>query len=273
MQFKLREFAVAGLLLAAPMSAAAAQQRPFTDFNPGRCAVAARIIDDMLRRPDPDTGVYSPGTDTLLTLAKDSVQQCRSTFGGTTDVAAERLNQARVELVTRQDAAAIATARAHLGTMAKRAPAERAWELYLVASDNLSGRPARIEQAAQAVAELDKIGKPAATVRVLAHFSMASAAWVRYQDSTVDRETNAAIAAWKELDQETKLWRADALASVYIMRAHLAALTRGGNAARAVIDTARGIIPPAAAMARATIENAGRMYANMDKTAAKLEAA
>jgi hypothetical protein len=273
MRSEITTLALAGLMLAAPLSVATSQQKPFTGFNPGRCAVAARVIDGLVRRPAPDTAVYAPGTDTLFTVTKDSIEACQATFGGRTDAASERLNLARVELVTRQDSAALATARRHLGTMTKRTPEERGWELYLVATDNLAGQPARIGPARDALAELDRLGKPAATVRVLAHYAMASAAWVRYDDPTVIGETSAAIAAWKELDQETRLWRGDALASVFLTRAHLAALTAGGDAARAVIDTARGVIPPAARNARLMIESAGRMYGNLDKSAAPLEAA
>lgn len=273
MRSEITTLALAGLMLAAPLSLAASQQQPFTGFTPARCAVAARVIDGLVRRPDPDTAVYAPGTDTLFTVTKDSIDACRATSSSTGEVASERLNLARVELVTRQDSAALATARRHLGTMTGRTPETRAWELYLVATDNLAGQPARIGPARDALAELDQLGKSAATVRVLAHYAMASAAWVRYDDPTVIGETSAAIAAWKELDEETRLWRADALASAFLTRAHLAALTTGGDAARAVIDTARGTIPPAARNARQMIESAGRMYGNMGKTAAPLEAA
>lgn len=266
--------AAAGLALAALASNAAAQQpaaRPFDGFTAGRCVVAARIIDELVTRDAADTAVYRPGTDTVATVTADTIGVCRAAFGGTTDEPTEVLNLARLHLYTAQDEAAIATARRHMATMERRTPEERAWELYLIATDNLAGKPARLERADAAIAELDRMGKTAATVRVLAHASRAFAAFSRYDDATVDAETKASIAAWKELDDETGLWRAGTLASVYLMRAQLAALTKNGDAARAVIDTARGVVPPKAEQARRLIETAGRMYQVVDKAAAPVE--
>lgn len=263
--------AVAALAVAALSSTAAAQQparAPFAGFDPGRCVIAARIVDDLVTRGTPDTAVYRPGTDTLATITSDSIRLCQSSFGGTTDAPTERLNLARTQLFLGEDAAAGATQAGHLAAFASRPVPERAWELSLVARDALAGKPARLARADSAIAELDRIGKVAATVRVGAHLQRASAAFSRYDDAKVDAATNAAIAAWKELDEETGLWRAGELASVFLMRAHLAALTKDGEAARAVIDTARGVIPPKAEQARRMIEAAGQMYQVMDKAAA-----
>jgi hypothetical protein len=166
----------------------------------------------------------------------------------------------------------MATARRHMTGFAKRTAAERAWELYLSFADNMDGKPARVEQARAALTALDKLGKPAASVRVLAHYQMAGFAHGREQDATTRAETDAAVAAWKELPEETRLWRATTLAYTYQLRAQLEALTKGGDAARAVVDTALATLPLEARMARAIIEGAKVMYGNMGKKAEPLEA-
>ena len=275
-----RIVAVASLAIVAAavvFAPAASAQQParasFAGFIPGRCVIAAGIIDGLVTRGTPDTGVSQPGTDTLATITADSIRMCQASFGGTTDATTERLNLARTQLFVGEDAAAGATQAHHLAAFASRPVPERAWELYLVARDALAGKPARLERADSAIAALDAMGKVAATVRVGAHSARASAAFSRYDDATLDRETNAAIAAWKELDEETGLWRAGELATVFLMRAQLAALTKNGDAARAVIDTARGVIPPKAEQARRMIEIAGQMYQVMDKAAAPVAGA
>ena len=270
----LAAFAFAGLALAALPSHAAAQQdqRQFSGYIPGRCAVASRVIDGINRHDRRDTTRFTPERDTLFSATTASIRTCEAAYGGATTEPTEVLNLARVQLLTAQDEAAIATARRHLGTTASRPAGERAWELYLVVSDNLAGKPARIDEARKALAELDALGKPAAGVRTVAHAMMAGAAIQRYDDATMRTETDAVIKAWKELDEEGRMWRAGVLANALVARANAEALASGGDAARAVIDTARGIVPPAAVQARALVDGAQRTLGNIDKKGAQLEA-
>ncbi|HEX6535308.1 MAG TPA: hypothetical protein VF041_11995 [Gemmatimonadaceae bacterium] len=276
MRFDSRLLPLAGLALAGVARGAHAQQataRPFDGFVPGRCVIAAREIDRVLRRGMDDTAAYAPARDTLFTTTADSIRMCQASFGGTTSDEREALALAQSRLFTRQDSVALATARRHLSAFAKRTPAERAWELYLVAIDNLAGKPARLAPAHAASVKMDALGKPAASVRVLAHYELAFIAFGRSMDSTTRAETDAAIAAWKELPQETRLWRSTTLASTYLLRAQLEALTKGGDAARATIDTALATLPLEAKMARALVGEAKTMYAIMGKKAAPIEAA
>lgn len=275
MRSRIANIALAGVALAALPRLAAAQQqaeRTFAGYNPGRCAVAARMIDGLNRHDRRDTTRYTPQRDTLFTATTRSVQQCEASYGGATTEATETLNLGRVQLLTAQDQAAIATARRHLGNIASRSPDMRAWELYLLVTDNLSGKPARVEQARQALAQLDKLGKAAASVRTLAHAAMADDAIERFDDATMRTETAAVVTAWQELDPETRLWRASTLASALVARAQVEALVSGGDAARAVMDSARGIVPPAAQQARMMVERTHRMLQNIDKKAAPLDA-
>ena len=268
--------AAAGLALAGLPRHAAAQQQPaeptFAGYNPGRCVVAARVIDGVNSHDRRDTSRYTPARDTLFTATTRSVRTCEASFGGATTDDEQTLHLARLQLLTAEDQAAMATARRHLGSVAGRSPEMRAWELYLLVTDNLNGKPARVEQARQALAQLDKLGKAAASVRTLAHAAMADDAIERFDDATMRTETAAVLAAWQELDAETRLWRASALASALVGRAQVEALVRGGDAARAVMDSALGIVPPAAKQARMYVEGTHRVLQNIDKKAASLDA-
>ncbi|HEY8469850.1 MAG TPA: hypothetical protein VIL18_09415 [Longimicrobiales bacterium] len=267
--------ALAAIALAWHPATAAAQApaaQPFAGYNPGRCAVAAGMIDGINRHDRRDTTMFTPARDTLFTATVESLRECERAYGGTTSDPAERLNVARVQLFTGQDEAAAATQREHMASMAGRPAEERAWELYLIIRDNLAGKPARLERARAALAELDALGKVAAGLRMAAHAAMMVAAIERYDDDAMRREAAAAVEAWLELDEESRLWRADALASVFLRRAAVEVLAQGGDAARAIVDSASGIIPAQAVTARMTIERARRLYGNMERTAAPLEA-
>lgn len=278
MRSRILPVALASLALAGLPRFGAAQQQPAAqefgsgNFDPGRCVIAAQVLDGVNRHDRRDTSRYSPARDTLFTATTRSVQQCAAAYGRTTIEDTETLNQGRVQLLTAQDQEAIATARRHLGSVASRSPAIRAWELYLLVSDNLSGKPARVEQARQALAQLDGLGAPAASVRTLAHALMAGDAIERFDDAAMRTEVAAVVAAWKELDVESRLWRANTLASALVNRAQVEAVVRGGDAARAVMDSALGIVPPAAQMARAMVERTHTALKNIDKKAAPLDA-
>lgn len=262
-----------GLALAAvPGTAAAQQDRSFDSHNPGRCVVASRIIDGINRHDRRDTTRFTPERDTLFSATTADLESCSSAFGGEAEDPRELLNLARLQLLTAQDQAAIASVRKHMGAMASRSPEERAWELYLVVTDYMDGKPARREAAREALAELESLGSAAASVRTLAHYSMLSDAFSRHDDETLRSEFNEVLRAWNELDEETKLWRATVLANAFTTRASVEAVVNGGDAARAVIDSALGIVPRAAELARRSVENAQRLYQNIDKPAARLEA-
>ena len=118
----LAAFALAGLALAALPGHATAQQeqRQFSGYIPGRCAVASRVIDGINRHDRRDTTRFTPERDTLFSATTASLRTCEAAYGGATTEPTEVLTLARVQLLTAQDAAAIATARRHLGTTASR---------------------------------------------------------------------------------------------------------------------------------------------------------
>jgi hypothetical protein len=266
---------LAAIALAWRPDTAAAQApaaQPFAGYNPGRCAVAARMIDGINRHDRRDTTIYTPRRDTLFTATVESLRECERSYGGAAPEAAEVLNVARVQLLTGQDEAAAATQRQHMASFAGRPAEERAWELLLIIRDNLAGKPARLERARAALAELDALGTVAAGLRVLAHAAMMDAAIERYDDDAMRREAAAALEAWLELDEESRLWRADVLANVFLQRAAVEVLAQGGDAALAIVDSALGIVPVQARGPRMGLERARRLYGNMGRTAAPLDA-
>ncbi|HEX7089517.1 MAG TPA: hypothetical protein VF192_05235 [Longimicrobiales bacterium] len=267
---------LAAITLAWHPDTAAAQApaaQPFAGYNPGRCAVAARMIDAINRHDRRDTTIYTPRRDTLFTATVESLRECERSYGGTAPHPAEVLNVARVQLLTGQDEAAAATQRQHMASIAGRPAEERAWELYLIIIDNLAGKPARLERARAALAELDALGKAAAGLRVLAHAAMMDEAIERYDDDAMRREAAAALEAWLELDEESRVWRADVLTNVFLRRAAVEMLAQGGDAALAIVDSARGIVPVQARTARMRIDRARRLISgNMGRTAAPLDA-
>jgi len=201
-----------GALACAAATAAAQSPNPmanrdFSGYNPGRCVAAARLIERVNRFDHNDTSAYHPASDTLFTATVASIRGCEAAYVGTPIGTDELLDQARVQLFTAQDEAAIASARQRLGTMASRTPEERGWELYLIVTDYLAAKPARIDEARKALAELDAIGKSVGGIRVLAHFAMASAAIRNWDDELMRAEVDALVKIWTELDAETKRWR------------------------------------------------------------------
>ncbi|HET7551328.1 MAG TPA: hypothetical protein VFK04_08555 [Gemmatimonadaceae bacterium] len=262
------------LLFGTPRSSKAQQSRQpaFTEYTPGRCAIARRVMDRVARIGVFDTVAFSPAADTLYSSTTDSLHLCEASYGRVAEDAREVLNAGRVNLFTRQDSLAVAAVRRRMKASAKLTPEERAWEHFIAASDYLEGAPPRADRAREEMAALDRLGKPAASVRVLAHYALMGNALAHNDDSTARAEGHAAIAAWKELSDELKLWRATVLATTFRRLAQLEALTRGADAARAVIDTARIVVPLEAKLARSGIEYDAKMYAIMEKDAKPLKA-
>jgi len=260
--------ALAGL----PATAAAQSTQEFAEYNPGRCVIASRLIDGVNRHDYRDTTMFNPARDTLFTATTEQVRECEAAYGGVATEPLELLNAARVQLLTKRDEAALSSQREHMESMADRPPEEQAWSLYLILSDNLRGKPARLDRAREVLAELDALGTPAASMRTLAHYAVMNAAIERQDDELMRSEAAEVVKAWNELDDETRLWRATVLASTFLSRAGVEVLARGGDAARAVIDTARGIMPNAAVIPRRMIDAAQRMYRKVDETAAPIEA-
>lgn len=268
---------LATLLLSLPASALAQQGQQggfsrFDSYNPSRCVVATRFIDGINRHDRPDTTRFTTGRDTLTAETIASIKECEQEFRGEASDQREVLDLARVKLFTAQDEAAITLARQHMGRQVKRPVEERAWEIYLIASDLLSARPARIEQARASLADLDKLGKAASGVRVAVHAAMMDQAIRHFDDEWMRAEAAATREAWLELDEEGRLWRVGPLATVALQRAAVESLVRGKDAALAVVDSTLGILPIDARMERGMLEGARRMYQSLGNKAAKLDA-
>lgn len=250
----------------------ATEDREFVGYDPGRCVAATRMIDGLNRHDYRDSTVFDPARDSLFTATVERIKACDEAYGGTTDDPIQRLNLARVKLFTDQDAEAAEVIRRHMTAMADLSDEEKAWELNLIVSDYLAGKPARLEEAAEAVAELDALGEAAAGMRLLAHTAMMRSAVMRHDDDEMRKEAGAAIEAWHELDEDAQLWHASTLASALVRRANVEALIGDGDGALAVIDSAHGLIPQQARQARTIIGRAQMLYSNIAKDAVPLNA-
>jgi len=259
------------LLLPARAAAQPPEGRRFVGYTPSRCAIAAQMIDGINRHDRRDTTVYTPARDTLFTATVESLRECERAYGGTTSDPRERLNVARVQLFTGQDEAAAATQGAHMASMADRPAEERAWELLLIVQDILAGKPARLERARAVLAELDALGKAAASVRTVAHYLMMQEAIERSDDEWMRQEAAAVVKAWQELDEATREFRSFWLMRSIRDRAAVEALAHGRDAALVVLDSAKGLIPSGWS-AREEISRLERMYAVMGKVGAPFEA-
>ena len=63
---------------------AAAQEtghKPFIHHNPGRCALAATMIDGLNRHDRRDTTVFNPARDTLFSATRESLRECERVSG------------------------------------------------------------------------------------------------------------------------------------------------------------------------------------------------
>lgn len=244
---------------------------PFENFTPGACAVAPGLIDRLAWREFVDNTVYTPARDTTSKLSSDSVRICAGAFGGATNSDWELLNLARVQLIQAEDSLARATAERHLRVVGS-SPEKRAWALYLIATDNLSARPARFATAGTAISDLDKLGAPAGKARLLAHFASARAAQRYHDDKRTVAEANATIAIWKTLPQRLGLQLSTQMASAFLMKAEIALRLDGIAPAKAIIDTADRVVPANAGMARRMIEVYRKLYTILGRTAAPIEA-
>jgi hypothetical protein len=245
---------------------------PFQWFGPGACAVSPKLIEHLATRDNPDSSAYSPSKDVTSHLVADSAGVCSNVFGASTEDEWELLNLSRVELIQGLDAEAKATAQRYLSSPSASTPQRRAWAYYLIIADNLAARPARIASAQEILTRLDALGPAAAKLRLLAHLKMANAAEHNWDDATTTSQADAAIAAWKLLPRLEGIALAAYLAQCYLIKGEIAARTQGGSAVRAVLDTARRVVPAQAQRPHAMIERAAGMYDMIDKPAPPITA-
>jgi hypothetical protein len=258
------------MLLGIPMSAAAQEAgKVFEGFTPGACVWVPRMVERFALRDRPDTTAYNPTKDSTIGLAKDSAQVCAASAPAPAAGVA-LLDEARMQLVTGDDAAARATASRYSGSLTDAE--KKAWALHLIVDDNAHARPERLTDAAAALAELDKLGQPAARASVLSHLTMARAQRDRWNDSAATVEATTTIAKWRTLSPDAALNLASSVVEAFVMKSEIALRTRNADAARAIIDTAAQTIPSAAGGARRQIDAVRRLYSVAGKKAAPVQA-
>lgn len=264
--------AFASLLVAAAVVQGQTGARTFDGFRPGACGWVPRMVSHFAHRDQPDTSAFDPRRDTLDLQVRDSVRVCQSVYGSTVN-RWETLEQARVQLIVGEDAAARATANNYFASIADSGAERAAWALYLNINDMLSLRPARIAAATEAVAKLDKMGSKAARASVLAHSSLAQAARQRWDDTTARAEASSVIAQWRTLTPDAALAMSQTAYAAFAQKAELALRVNGGDAVRAVIDTAQRSMPSAAVAATRQLAMLARLYSVVGRKAAPIEAA
>jgi hypothetical protein len=243
----------------------------FQGFRPGACALVPRLVTHFLRREQPDTARYDFAADTTATAARDSARLCAARYGATLNWW-EIPHQVRVNLALGEDTRAGETASRYLASLADSSAEKNAWALYLMVADHLSAHPARTKAASEFLANLDRIGPKGVRAGVLAHSLMARSAHARWDDSTVRVEASRAIAQWKTLNPDDALGLTSTIVGAFALKAELELRAKGGDAARAVIDSAQRTIPAVAAGPRQQLAALARLYSVVGKKGAPVEA-
>lgn len=263
--------AFASLVLVTGVVQGQTAPRSFDGFRPGACGWVPRMVSHFAHRDQPDTAAFDLRKDTIEVQVRDSVRVCASGYSSAIN-RWETLEQARVQLITGKDADSKTTANNYFASIADSGVERGAWAVYLNINDMLSVRPARVSAATEAVAKLDKMGTKAARASVLAHSSLAQAARLRWDDTTARAEASAVIAQWRTLSPDAALAMSQTAYAAFAQKAELALRASGGEAARAVIDTAQRSIPAAAAAATRQLALLARLYSVVGRKAAPVEA-
>lgn len=266
--------ALAVPLLSGPGPAAAQVHGPdrFPGYDPGRCAVATRMIDAVNRHDFRDTTIHSATRDTLFSATVESILACQEVFSPAPTAESERLNAARVQRFTGQDDAAIETERRHLASLAGSPAGERAWALSLMLQDNLAGMPARLGRALELLEEMDALGPAAGGLPVVSRFYIVTAA-IAHDDLDLMREQTAALMeAWEALEPEERDWRLIWMLTAVYHSAEMDALVVGQDAALEALETLHAIIPSSQSRVHGQIRGLQRMYRLMDQEAPPLVA-
>jgi hypothetical protein len=254
------------IALGATPSFAQVTARPFDSFTPGACFWVSRLVQAAALRENPDTTSYYPAKESTITLARDSVRFCSSAYSAPS-APGDLLDEARVRLVTGDDAGARTIGQRYLATLADSSTEQKAWALHLLVETDVRMRPRRLADAAQILAELDRLGSKAARASVIAHLALAGARRETWDDSAATAEASTAISKWKTLPPEDALGLASEATMAFLMKAEIAMRTNGGDAARAIIDTAQRTIPSAAAFSKRQLEGLRRLYSVIGKKA------
>lgn len=229
------------------------------------------MVGHFLHRDPPDSTAFDPRRDTIDAAAGDSVRLCALSYGSTINKW-EELEQSRVQLILGKDAEAAETTRKSLSTIPESSVEKTAWAMYLSINDMLSVRPARVQAANETVARLDKLGAKAVRASVLAHSLLAQAAHARWDDTTAKREASTVVSQWRTLSPEAALVLSSSAHAAFAQKAEIELRLNGGDAARAVIDTAQRSLPTGSAASR-QVALFVRLYSVVGRKAAPIQAA
>jgi len=212
---------------------------PFVRYTtPGQCVQAASRLDMLYWRDKrPDTVVYAPATDSVPASVVAAARACMTRFTVETTPVPELRRLAVLSLWAGNDT----VARRAIGRLVRvgSAPwtADRGWQLWLWIDALYTARPTRMQDARTAMAQLDALGSRAALWRVFAHTRAADYNLSVNDRTTAMAEARAALAASRLVPSNERIDWVYRLAQPYRVAASILALTRGGPAALAILDT------------------------------------
>jgi hypothetical protein len=213
--------------------------------TPDACADAAhRLTARYWRDKRADTVRLAPGTDSVPTPVREVVRDCAARFATATVAVDQLIPLGQTRLVLGDDAGAAEAFTRLLASPGARDVKQRSWLLHLITMAYLDAKPTRLALARRYAAQLDSMGTSAAYMRVLSHTHLASYAWTTGDLASAATEAGHAITAFKELPRPEQVNIVDTVESDYFLKVSVDAVTQGGPAALAMLDSTEAALHP-----------------------------
>jgi hypothetical protein len=231
-------FAVLASSSLAQTAATPATADPFARYTtPGQCEQAAeRISFEYWRSRRQDTVRYAPATDSIPAVAVQAARTCAARFSVASARERELLDLAQLYLLGQQDSLAQAAINRLLTSQASEPTVQRGWTLQLIANTYLDAKPARLAQAQTYLKQLDDLGAAVSTWRLFAHTSFAKYAMSINDLSAATAQSQAALAAGNQMNDDDRMDWVYALYSAYTALAD-PVTTQTGKPVPAIIDS------------------------------------
>lgn len=213
--------------------------------TPDACVDAAnRLTARYWRDKRADTVRLAPGTDSVPTSVREMVRGCSARFAIATVAVDQLIPLGQTRLVLGDDAGAAEAFARTLANPWARDVKQRSWLLHLIMMSYLDAKPTRLALARQYTAQLDSMGTPAAYMRVLSHTHLASYAWTTGDLASAATEAGRAMTAFKELPRPEQVNIVDTVEGDYFLKVSVDAVTQGGPAALAMLDSTETALHP-----------------------------
>lgn len=247
---------IVGLCAALHLNAQTPHPSPATyaRYTPAECAqLVTRAERQAWRAIRPDTVYHPPTGDRWLNGTIDEARACVPQFDVATTAPTQLVGLGTAYLIAGDDAHASAAFDRLRAAHAGLGEDVRAWDLYQIVAAYANARVPRVAAAQQVANALDRMGKPAAPERMLAHQTLAEIAYVRDSVPWLDAEIHAALAAARDITGDARREWAWSIAGAYESYADVLGRRGLGPAAVAVIDSATAELGPLRAQLRQDI--------------------